>query len=114
MIEVIFARLFAQAFAMRSVNRFTVDAGHDGLMNSWTSWMCPMPISSVKTLITSSGSAKRLTNGFVFTESENPMYRPVPYCVAASNFVDFEAYMKNIAAQAKNFKRTEPGWNTSA
>src|SRR3990170_8443245 len=114
MIEVIFARLFAQAFAMRSVNRFTVGAAHDGLMNSWTSWICPMPIASAKTLITSSGSAKRLTNGLVFTESENPMCAPVPYCIAASIFVDFEAYLKNIAAQAKKFKRVKTGFGTPA
>jgi hypothetical protein len=43
----------------------------------------------------------------VFTESENPMYRPVLYCVAASIFVDFGAYMKNIAAQAKKFKQAK-------
>ena len=31
----------------------------------------------------------------------------MPYCVAASIFVDFRAYLKNIAAQAKKFNRRD-------
>jgi hypothetical protein len=37
----------------------------------------------------------------VFTESENPIGRPCPCCVAATIFVDAEASMKNIASQEK-------------
>ena len=58
---------------MRSVVRRTNAAGQAGSMNSWVSWMRPMPTSPASTRASSSGSAKRLTNGFVLSDSVNPM-----------------------------------------
>ena len=45
-------------------------------MNSWVSWIRPMPTSPASTRASSSGSAKRFTKGFVLSDSVKPMPSP--------------------------------------
>ena len=63
----------AQLPAMRATVRRIRGAGQAGSMNSWVSCMRPMPTSPASTPTRSSGSAKRLTNGFVLNDSVKPI-----------------------------------------
>ena len=53
--------------------QFVVAAGQPGLTNSWVNWMSRMRMARATVSIKSSGSAKRLTSGLVFSESVKAM-----------------------------------------